>query len=128
MNISAIKETEDDPFQLKMDKNGMIELVVNPVAARTDPTLKKAMGAYRYETKSKGGRAVERMAVEQLPTETDPIKILSNYVELLEGNNRDQILDSIESLKVIAMKGKSIPVDVRSNGVDVLEVIRQGIE
>jgi hypothetical protein len=68
------------------------------------------------------------MAVEQLPTETDPVKILSNYVELLEGNNRDQILDSIESLKVIAMKGKSIPVDVRSNGVDVLEVIRQGIE
>lgn len=128
VNVAAIKETESDPFLLKMDKNGMIELTVNPEAARLDPTLKKAMGAYRYETKARGGRATERIAVEQLPTETDPVKILSNYVDLLEGDNRDQILDSIEALKVIAMKGKNIPIDVRSNGVDVLEIIRQGIE
>lgn len=128
VNVAAIKETESDPFLLKMDKNGMIELTVNPEAARLDPTLKKAMGAYRYETKARGGRATERIAVEQLPTETDPVKILSNYVDLLEGDNRDQILDSIEALKVIAMKGKSIPIDVRSNGVDVVEIIRQGIE
>ena len=126
-NMDILRETDQVPFKLNMDTNGNITLQVNEVAARTDSRLKKAMGSYRYETKS-AGRGTIRMAVEQLPTETDPIKILSNYVVLGQGSNQRELLDSIEALRVLAMQAKKIPVDVRSRGADTLEVIRQGIQ
>jgi alkyl hydroperoxide reductase subunit AhpC len=126
-NMDIIKDTEEVPFKLSMDANGNVSLNVNQVAARTDPRLKRAMGMYRYETKS-AGRGTQRMAIEQTATETDPVKILANYVTLGTGSNQKEILDIVESLKILAMQSKKIPVDVRSNGVDTLELIRQGIQ
>lgn len=126
-NMDIIKDTEEVPFKLSMDANGNVSLNVNQVAARTDPRLKRAMGMYRYETKS-SGRGTQRMAIEQAATETDPVKILANYVTLGTGSNQKEILDIVESLKILAMQSKKIPVDVRSNGVDTLELIRQGIQ
>lgn len=126
-NMNILRETDQVPFKLNMDTNGNITLSVNEEAARTDNRLKRAMGSYRYETKS-AGRGTTRTAIEQLPTETDPVKILSNYVMLGQGSNQKELLDNIEALRVLAMQAKKIPVDVRTRGADTLEVIRQGIQ
>lgn len=124
--METIKDTEYVPFNLKVDEFGNIELVVNEVAARLDPTLKKAMGAYRYTTRSKGTRATETLAIEQAPTITDPKKILSNYVSLF-GSNDTQILDIIDSLSVIAKTSKKIPDNVKQ-GRDALAYISQSFK
>lgn len=125
--METIKDTEYVPFNIEVDEFGNLELVVNPEAARLDPTLKKAMGAFRYETKAKGARATERLAIEQAPTETDPKKILANYVSLMEGSNVNQILDIIESLKVLAKTSKKIPDNVKQ-GRDAMTIIQQGLQ
>lgn len=123
--METIKQTENAPFKLEVDEYGNLELVLDPVAVKLDPNLKKAMGAYRYETKT-AGRGVSRVAVEQMPTETDPKVILSNYVTLLQGNNQKQILDIIDSLNVLSKTSRKIPDDVKQ-GMDAMTVIQQGL-
>jgi hypothetical protein len=127
-NMDILSDTDVRPFKLNMDANGNITFSVNEVAARTDPRLKKAMGVYRYETKSAGRKDPSKMTVEKGMVETDPVKILYNYATLGTVNNQKEVLDIVESLKILAMQSKKIPVDVRSNGVDTLELIRQGIQ
>lgn len=131
LNMEAIKDTDVAPFILEMDKNGNIGLNVNPEALQSDMTLKKAMGSYRYVTVGRGGRQV---SVE--PTETDPMKILSNYTSIAnasldrpfgEYDNRREILDNIEALKVIAMQSKNIPIEIRNRGYDPIEIIKQNV-
>ena len=125
VNMDVIKDTEFSPFILEMDKNGNIALNVNSEALKNDVNLKKAMGAYRYETKG-SGRSVKTVGVEMLPTETDPMKILSNYVSLTEGANSREIMDIIESLKILASQSKKIPPDIRSK-IDPIEIIKQNV-
>jgi hypothetical protein len=125
-NMETIKNTEETPFKLQMDKNGVVSLGLNEVAVRTDPTLKKAMGAYRYETKTVG-RGSRTSAIEQLPTETDPMKILSNYVSILDYTNQAEIIDIVKALNTLSLQSRKIPTDVRV-GVDATEVLRMGIE
>lgn len=124
-NMEVIKDTEFSPFILEMDKNGNIALNVNSEALNNDVNLKKAMGAYRYETKG-SGRSVKTVGVEMLPTETDPMKILSNYVSITEGANSREIMDIIESLKILASQSKKIPPDIRSK-IDPIEIIKQNV-
>lgn len=124
--MEEIKQTEYRPFDLKMDEFGNIELVVNPEAARLDNNLKKAMGAFKYTTQS-SGRASRTVAVEQAPTETDPKKILANYVTLLQGNNQTEILNLIDSLSVLARTSRKIPDNVKQ-GMDAMTVIQQGLQ
>lgn len=121
--MEGLKDTEISPFNIEVDEFGNLELVVNPEAARLDPTLKKAMGAYRYATRSVG-RAAERLAIEQAPTETDPKKILANYATFFEGSNVKSILDTIESLNVLARTSKKIPDTVKQRG-DAMTLIQQ---
>ena len=121
--MDVIKDTEYVPFNIEVDEFGNLELVVNPAAARLDPTLKKAMGAFRYETRARGPVIV----TEQMPTETDPKKILANYASLMEGSNVNQILDIIESLKVLAKTSKKIPDSVKQ-GRDAMTIIQQGLQ
>lgn len=134
-NMEAIKDTDAVPFILEMDKNGNIGLNVNPEALKTDYTLKKAMGSYRYETVG-GGKGGAVKSVSVAPTETDPMKILSNYTSILnanlsrpfgEYNNTREIIDNIEALKVIAMQSKSIPVEIRNKSYDPIQIIRQNV-
>ncbi len=125
-NMDTIKNTEEIPFKLQMDKNGVVSLGLNEVAVRKDPTLKKAMGAYRYETKTVG-RGSRTSAIEQLPTETDPIKILSNYVSIMDYTNQDEIIDIVKALNTLSLQSRKIPTDARV-GVDATEVLRMGIE
>jgi hypothetical protein len=127
VQMDAIKYTDNVPFMIETDEFGNLELVVNPLAARLDTNLKKAMGSYKYSTRSRGGRATETLAVEQAPTETDPKKILSNYVSLLQGSNQRQILDIVESMNVLARTSRKIPDSVKQ-GMDALTVIRQGFK
>ena len=124
-NMEVIKDSEFSPFILEMDKNGNIALNVNSEALKNDINLKKAMGAYRYETKG-SGRSVKTVGVEMLPTETDPMKILSNYVSITEGANSREIMDIIESLKILASQSKKIPPDIRSK-IDPIEIIKQNV-
>lgn len=125
-NMETIKNTEEIPFKLQMDKNGVVSLGLNEVAVRTDPTLKKAMGAYRYETKTVG-RGSRTSAIEQLPTETDPMKILSNYVSIMDYTNQAEIIDIVKALNTLSLQSRKIPTDARV-GVDATEVLRMGIE
>jgi hypothetical protein len=135
LNMESIKDTDVVPFILEMDKNGNIGLNVNPEALKTDVTLKKAMGSYRYETVRKG-RGSTQVGVDVAPTETDPMKILSNYTSIVnatlsrpfgEYDNRREILDNIEALKVIAMQSKNIPIEIRNRGYDPIEIIKQNV-
>lgn len=125
-NMDNMKYTEYAPFVLEMDKNGNIGLNVNPDALREDINLKKAMGAYRYETKSVG-RGSKTTAIETLPAETDPMKILNNYVSILEMDNAREIVDIIDSLKTIAVQARSIPADIRNRDYDPIELIKQNV-
>jgi hypothetical protein len=125
VNMDVIKDTEFFPFILEMDKNGNLALNVNSEALSNDVNLKKAMGAYRYETKG-SGRSVKTVGVEMLPTETDPMKILSNYVSITEGANSREIMDIIQSLKILASQSKKIPTDIRSK-IDPIEIIKQNV-
>jgi len=125
VNMDIIKDTEFSPFILEMDKNGNLALNVNSEALSNDVNLKKAMGAYRYETKG-SGRSVKTVGVEMLPTETDPMKILSNYVSITEGANSREITDIIQSLKILASQSKKIPPDIRSK-IDPIEIIKQNV-
>lgn len=135
-NMEIIKDTDFVPFILEMDKNGNISLNVNPDAVRTDTTLKKAMGAYRYETVG-GGKAGGVKAVSVAPTETDPMKILSNYTSIKnsmtlsrpfgEGSNKREIMDNIEALKLIAMQSRNIPAEIRNKTFDPIEIIKQNV-
>tara|TARA_R110000868_G_scaffold8081_2_gene41786 strand:- start:10810 stop:12711 length:1902 start_codon:yes stop_codon:yes gene_type:complete len=125
VNMDVIKDTEFSPFILEMDKNGNLALNVNSDALNSDINLKKAMGAYRYETKG-SGRSVKTVGVEMLPTETDPMKILSNYVSITEGANSREIMDIIQSLKILASQSKKIPPDIRSK-IDPIEIIKQNV-
>lgn len=125
-NMDTMKFTEYDPFVLEMDKNGNISLNVNSDALREDINLKKAMGAYRYETKSVG-RGSKTTAVETLPAETDPMKILNNYVSLLEMDNAKEVVDIIDSLKTIAVQARNIPADIRNRDYDPIELIKQNV-
>lgn len=124
--METIKETDLVPFNIEIDQNGNVELVVNPEAARLDTNLKKAMGAYRYTTQS-SGRASRTVGVEQAPTETDPKKILANYVSLLEGSNATQILDMVESMAVLARTSRKIP-DTVKQGRDALTILQQSLQ
>lgn len=135
-NMEAIKDTDVVPFILEMDKNGNIGLNVNPEALKTDITLKKAMGSYRYETIRQGARGSRQVEVSVAPTETDPMKILSNYTSIVnaslsrpfgEYDNRREIIDNIEALKVIAMQSKNIPIEIRNRGYDPIQIIRQNV-
>lgn len=135
-NMEIIKDTDVVPFILEMDKNGNISLNVNPDAIRTDTTLKKAMGAYRYETERKTGRSTQTMAIRTQPTETDPMKILSNYTSIKnaslarpfgEGSNKREIMDNIEALKLIAMQSRNIPAEIRNKTFDPIEIIKQNV-
>lgn len=135
-NMEAIKDTDAVPFILEMDKNGNIGLNINPEALKTDITLKKAMGSYRYETVRQGARGSRQVEVSVAPTETDPMKILSNYTSILNANlsrpfgeydNTREIIDNIEALKVIAMQSKSIPVEIRNKSYDPIQIIRQNV-
>lgn len=125
--METIKDTEYVPFNIEVDEFGNLELVVNPEAARLDPTLKKAMGAFRYETKDAGRKGAQSIAVEQMPTETDPKKILSNYASLMEGSNARQVLDIVESLGVLVRTSKKIPDSVKQ-GRDAMRIIQQGLQ
>jgi len=125
VNMDIIKDTEFSPFILEMDKNGNLALNVNSEALSNDVNLKKTMGAYRYETKG-SGRSVKTVGVEMLPTETDPMKLLSNYVSITEGANSREITDIIQSLKILASQSKKIPPDIRSK-IDPIEIIKQNV-
>ena len=135
-HMEIIKDTDVVPFILEMDKNGNLGLNVNPDAIRTDTTLKKAMGAYRYETERKTGRSTQTMAIRTQPTETDPMKILSNYTSIKnaslarpfgEGSNKREIMDNIEALKLIAMQSRNIPAEIRNKTFDPIEIIKQNV-
>jgi hypothetical protein len=121
--FEEIKQTQYQPFNIEVDEFGNLELVVNPVAMRLDNNLKKAMGAYRYETRGRTGQ----VRIEQAPTELNPRRILDNYVTLLQGNNQKIILDTIESLNVLARTSRKIPDNVKQ-GKDALTIIRQNLE
>jgi hypothetical protein len=125
INMEVIKDTETSPFILELDKNGNLSLNINPEALQNDVNLKKAMGAYRYETRG-SGRSVKTVGVDIQPAETDPMKILSNYVSITEGGNSREIMDIIQSLKVLASQSKKIPPDIRSK-VDPIEIIKQNV-
>jgi alanine racemase len=125
--MEAIKQTEYEPFLIQTDQFGNLELVVNPVAIRLDQNLKKAMGMYRYGTAKKSGQVNIYDVVEQTPTELDPKKILSNYIGLLQGNNERIILDTVESMNVLARTSRKIPDSVKQ-GMDALTVIQQGLQ
>ena len=127
-NMDVIKDTEYAPFVLEMDKNGNLGLNVNPEALNNDINLKKAMGAYRYETKSGGRKGVQKVGVEITPVETDPMKILSNYVSITEGANQKEVVDLIDSLKIIAMQSRNIPAEIRNRGYDPIEIIKQNVK
>lgn len=126
VNMDVIKDSEFSPFILEMDKNGNLALNVNPEAIKTDVTLKKAMGAYRYETKSEGRKGLQKIGIEIAPVETDPMKILSNYVDIDQGANSREIIDIIRSLKILASQSKKIPPDIRSK-IDPIEIIKQNV-
>jgi hypothetical protein len=124
--METIKETDLVPFNIEIDQNGNVELVVNAEAVRLDNNLKKAMGSYRYTTQS-SGRATRTVGVEQAPTETDPKKILANYVSLLQGSNATQILDMVESMAVLARTSRKIP-DTVKQGRDALTILQQSLQ
>jgi len=126
-NMGIISSDKSNlPFKLQIDKNGVVSLGLNEISVRTDPTLKKAMGAYRYETKTVG-RGSRTSAIEQLPTETDPIKILSNYAVIMDYTNKDEIIDIVKALNTLSLQSRKIPTDAKI-GVDATEVLRMGIE
>jgi hypothetical protein len=83
----------------------------------------KAMGAYRYETRG-SGRGTQQVGVETMPAETDPMKILSNYVAIGEGANAREVMDIIESLRILSAQSKKIPPEIRSK-IDPIELIKQ---
>ena len=124
-NMVKIRDTDYNPFVLEMDKNNNIRLNINKDALLIDNNLKKAMGMYRYQTVPAGKTAGVR-AVEVAPTETDPMKILSNYVSLLEGTNQNEIIDIVESLKLIAKQSSKIPAGFRTER-DPLQIIKQNV-
>ena len=124
-NMVTIRDTDYNPFVLEMDKNNNIRLNINKDALVIDNNLKKAMGMYRYQTVPAGKTAGVR-AVEVAPTETDPMKILSNYVSLLEGTNQKEIIDIVESLKLIAKQSSKIPAGFRTER-DPLQIIKQNV-
>jgi hypothetical protein len=121
--MDVIKDTEFSPFILEIDKNNNLSLNVNPEALKNDVTLMKAMGAYRYETKGTG-RGTQQVGVQTMPAETDPMKILSNYVAIGEGANAREVMDIIESLRILSAQSKKIPPEIRSK-IDPIELIRQ---
>lgn len=123
IQMKELKETELVPFNIEIDQNGNVELVVNPEALRLDTNLKKAMGSYRYETRAKGSV----VTTEQVPTETDPKKILTNYVSLLQGSNATQVLDMVESMAVLARTSRKIPDNVKQ-GQDALTILQQSLQ
>jgi len=123
IQMEELKETELVPFNIEIDQNGNVELVVNPEALRLDTNLKKAMGSYRYETRAKGSV----VTTEQVPTETDPKKILTNYVSLLQGSNATQVLDMVESMAVLARTSRKIP-DTVKQGQDALTILQQSLQ
>ena len=125
LNMETIKNTDASPFILEMDKNANLSLNLNPEALKTDVTLKKAMGAYRYETKS-AGRGTKTLAIETTPAETDPMKILENYVDITESANAKEIKDIIDSLRILAVQSNKIPPEIRSK-VDPIQIIRQNV-
>jgi len=122
-NMDVIKDTEFSPFILEIDKNNNLSLNVNPEALKNDVTLMKAMGAYRYETKGTG-RGTQQVGVQTMPAETDPMKILSNYVAIGEGANAREVMDIIESLRILSAQSKKIPPEIRSK-IDPIELIKQ---
>lgn len=124
-NMQVIKDTEFSPFILEMDKNANLSLNVNPDALKFDTNLKKAMGAYRYETKS-SGRGTKTLAIETTPAETDPMRILENYVDITESANAKEIKDIIDSLRILAVQSNKIPPEIRSK-VDPIQIIRQNV-
>jgi hypothetical protein len=81
------------------------------------------MGSYRYETRAKGSV----VTTEQVPTETDPKKILTNYVSLLQGSNATQVLDMVESMAVLARTSRKIP-DTVKQGQDALTILQQSLQ
>jgi hypothetical protein len=123
LNMDTIKDTEFSPFILEIDKNNNLSLNVNPEALKNDVTLMKAMGAYRYETKGTG-RGTQQVGVQTMPAETDPMKILSNYVAIGEGANAREVMDIIESLRILSAQSKKIPPEIRSK-IDPIELIKQ---
>jgi hypothetical protein len=123
-NMVKIRDTDYNPFILEMDKNNNIRLNINKDALLIDNNLKKAMGMYRYQTVAAGRGGVR--AIEVAPTEADPMKILSNYVSLLEGTNQKEIIDIIESLKLIAKQSSKIPAGFRTER-DPLQIIKQNV-
>lgn len=125
-NMDVIKDTENAPFVLEMDKNGNLGLNVNSEALQNDVNLKKAMGAYRYETRGTG-RGAQQVGVDIAPVETDPMKILSNYVSITEGANQKEVIDLIDSLKIISMQSRNIPIEIRNRGYDPIEIIKQNV-
>lgn len=125
-NMDVIKNTEVSPFILEMDNNANISLNVNPAALKEDITLKRAMGAYRFETKAMGRGIVSGVSVETLPSETDPMKILENYITIAGGSNVKEVKDIIESLRILASQSNKIPQNIRSK-VDPLQIIRQNV-
>jgi hypothetical protein len=59
-----------------------------------------------------------------MPAETDPMKILSNYVAIGEGANAREVMDIIESLRILSAQSKKIPPEIRSK-IDPIELIKQ---
>jgi hypothetical protein len=113
------------PFILSSDKNGVVSLQVNPEAVKYDPNLKKAMGMYRYG----GGRG--QGAMEVAAATVDPQEILDNYTALVsvggmsfERSTAKEIRDYVKTLNIISRQSNRIPTDIRSRGVDPLQIIR----
>jgi len=133
--MEVIKKTTVSPFTLKMDNKNNLTFMVNEEAIKTDPYLKKAMGYFKYETVGRGGT---RAIPLPTPTETDPYKVLDNYLSLtgssitegaekmfwVGGGTTNEVKRMVESLQIIARQSSKIPVDTRSQ-IDAIELLRQ---
>lgn len=133
--MRVISSNRESPFVLKMDDRNNLTFEINKKVMKTDPYLARAMGAFRYETVGRGGTKAIPLPE---PAETDPYKVLNNYLNLsgstitegaermffVGGGTANEVRKMVESLQMLVRQSERLPTEVRKN-IDAIEIVRQ---
>jgi hypothetical protein len=133
--MRVLSSNRTAPFVLKMDDRNNLTFEINKSVMKTDPYLGKAMGAFRYETVGRGGTKAIPLPE---PAETDPYKVLNNYLNLsgsaitegaerlfyVGGGTANEIKKMVESLQILVRQTDRLPPEIKKN-IDAIELVRQ---
>jgi hypothetical protein len=133
--MRVLSSNRPAPFVLKMDDRNNLTFEINKSVMKTDPYLARAMGAFRYETVGRGGTKAIPLPE---PAETDPYKVLNNYLNLsgsavtegaerlfyVGGGTANEIKKMVESLQILVRQTDRLPDEIKKN-IDAIELVRQ---